>query len=1246
MDLSVSKKLSALALGGLLALTFGAGTMRANNTLLAAPVVSGAITCHTLSGVGTAQTITVKPTTALTGSGAITVTFTGGALAAGLVVTPSSTVLNATTNKSFAFTVNAAPGCANLTTGSLTVQFQTQETLPTVIGVANDVSATVAATLTSNGNPLAATSSITVTCGKSGATYIPSSTPATISLASAAVGGTPFTVSGVPAWLSLSATTGTAGAAATILTANALSPCNSLSAGGSASTSLTVTLPQSLTTTIGVTINVVAGSPLTASPASISLSHIKGSGATQTENTTLTSSGVGTYFTVNTTTLPIWLTVSAAYGTAPASLTFSTTSVADTMPPGSYSATVYLQVYGSGDLPIPISLFVTNKAPKFSISSANPMPITWVQGSAPPTATIAAISTDSPIPYSITTGGILATTGSYTAVSATELSGLAYSFGTNIGIAFNPQTYQNAPPGTVLTGTVTFSWGSPASITVVTINLTVAAPGASISALSPATLPTAVAGSSFPVVLSGAGFVASANPALSTKVGIVVGGVLIADNNFSVNVVNPSSIILTITVPAVADALLPFAPGGVGGVVGGSVNIGVCNGTCMGTAPTGTGILTIGGGPVIQGVTSSSSFTEVTAPVLPSIAPYDIISIFGVNFCSSVGTGCSTTTLLSGSPDSLTMRYPLFLSPDTLPAPPAVDTRRKLTVTFYPHGTLTGGLSAPLLFASNGQVNAIVPGLAAPASEYDIIVSFSCALCTPATTLNSAPFPVNVVAADPGIFTIGSDGQGPAAALASNYSLISSTNPAAIRSGGVIGTPFTNWHSDTILLYVTGLGLPTSTGSDLATSSGCIAPVVASGAGSYEAVLQTATNVNPALANIDGAVIQSKLLLTGNLPPCLAAEPTVYIGGAQVPAAYAGFTPDSVGGLYQINVQLPPSGTTFYPNYPALTNPIAGLTAPVQLPVNVSVGGVFAQSGVTMWVSPQLSVAAPSTTTMLQLEPYTSGNAVVATLGTSTYTYALTSGVLPAGLTLVQSGGSAGQITGTPAANTAGTYLVTVTATDSSSPALTGSVSFAIVVNGGLYVTSSAPGPFTSTFGNAGAGLPTISAVGGDGTYNWAVTTSSLQSAPTGMSAPGGVFAVTGATEAGSYLVTVTASDTSTPSPVTGSISFTDTIALSVIPAATTNTTVTTAGGAQVVTTIPVLGNTGTVTCVPSDLVHFSCSVSGNTVTLSTLNPTAMTATTAYPVTVAITDTATASGAQTGTFATGTTATITVTPGT
>jgi len=135
---------------------------------------------------------------------------------------------------------------------------------------------------------------------------------------------------------------------------------------------------------------------------------------------------------VNTATLPIWLTVNSTYGVAPASLTFSTTSVADNMAPGTYSASVYLQVYGLGDLPIPVQLFVTNSAPKLTITSANPLAITWVQGGAPPTGTITALSSDSPIPYTTSVGGALAPI-------VTEPTGLAYSFGTNIGITFNPQ---------------------------------------------------------------------------------------------------------------------------------------------------------------------------------------------------------------------------------------------------------------------------------------------------------------------------------------------------------------------------------------------------------------------------------------------------------------------------------------------------------------------------------------------------------------------------------------------------------------------------------------------------------------------------------------------------------------------------------------------------------------------------------------------------------------------------------------
>src|ERR1700722_4894803 len=93
MDLSVSKKLSALGLGGLLPLTVAAGTMQANVLTATSPVT---VTCNTATGPGAAANITIKPSssTTLTSSTQITVTFiqTGN----GLVVTaPATTVLSA-----------------------------------------------------------------------------------------------------------------------------------------------------------------------------------------------------------------------------------------------------------------------------------------------------------------------------------------------------------------------------------------------------------------------------------------------------------------------------------------------------------------------------------------------------------------------------------------------------------------------------------------------------------------------------------------------------------------------------------------------------------------------------------------------------------------------------------------------------------------------------------------------------------------------------------------------------------------------------------------------------------------------------------------------------------------------------------------------------------------------------------------------------------------------------------------------
>jgi hypothetical protein len=75
-----------------------------------------------------------------------------------------------------------------------------------------------------------------------------------------------------------------------------------------------------------------------------------------------------------------------------------------------------------------------------------------------------------------------------------------------------------------------------------------------------------------------------------------------------------------------------------------------------------------------------------------------------------------------------------------------------------------------------------------------------------------------------------------------------------------------------------------------------------------------------------------------------------------------------------------------------------------------------------------------------------SGSLVTATEGTGPYQYAVTGGSLPAGLTL---DATSGAITGTPAAAAAGSYTVTVTATDSAATPLTGSATFTLPVAAG-----------------------------------------------------------------------------------------------------------------------------------------------------------------------------------------------------
>ena len=105
------------------------------------------------------------------------------------------------------------------------------------------------------------------------------------------------------------------------------------------------------------------------------------------------------------------------------------------------------------------------------------------------------------------------------------------------------------------------------------------------------------------------------------------------------------------------------------------------------------------------------------------------------------------------------------------------------------------------------------------------------------------------------------------------------------------------------------------------------------------------------------------------------------------------------------------------------------------------------------------------------------GGPVSASGGTSPYTYSVSVGSLPLGLSLTASGASAGSFTGSP--TTAGSYTFTVKATDSSTGTgpYSGTLSYTVVVEQAPSITSANNATFTAgvagTFSVTSTGSPT-----------------------------------------------------------------------------------------------------------------------------------------------------------------------------
>jgi uncharacterized protein (TIGR03437 family) len=149
------------------------------------------------------------------------------------------------------------------------------------------------------------------------------------------------------------------------------------------------------------------------------------------------------------------------------------------------------------------------------------------------------------------------------------------------------------------------------------------------------------------------------------------------------------------------------------------------------------------------------------------------------------------------------------------------------------------GISAPMIYASSTQVAAIVP-YEVTGNNAQVAVTYQ--------GQSSAPTTVAVAAAAPGLFTLGSTGQGQAAAVNQDGSINTSSAPAPVGS--------------IISLYATGEGQTSPAGVD-----------------GKPATAPLPTPVLPVTVTIGGVTIND----------------LQYVGGA----------PGEVAGLLQINVQIP-----------------------------------------------------------------------------------------------------------------------------------------------------------------------------------------------------------------------------------------------------------------------------------------------------------------------------------------------------
>jgi hypothetical protein len=210
-----------------------------------------------------------------------------------------------------------------------------------------------------------------------------------------------------------------------------------------------------------------------------------------------------------------------------------------------------------------------------------------------------------------------------------------------------------------------------------------------------------------------------------------------------------------------------------------------------------------------------------------------------------------------------------------------------------------------------------------------------------------------------------------------------------------------------------------------------------------------------------------------------------------------------------------------------------------------------------------------------------------ATGGTAPYIWSLASGSLPTGLSLA----SGGTISGTPTA--AGTSSFTLQVTDSSSPALTATQTFSLVI--AANTTSLSITTTSVADGQVGASYSaTVTATGGTTPYTWSLSSGSF---PAGLSLGASTGTISGSpTASGTSSFTLKVTDSSSPSQ-TASQSYS--IAIS---AAASGSSLTACGTLANAGTTYVLANdvSSAGSCFSIQASNITLNLNGHTITYNT----------------------------------------------